>query len=148
MYYFKNISTRSISPLNFFILRFSRLYPLHFVSLIVVAIFAFIFFQNSGFHFIYGQNDLKHFVLNLFLISHWGFQDGTSFNEPIWSVSIEIFLYGAFFIMSYFLKNIIMICISLILIGLLITFKIYYSFGVGIVCFLWVVSFFTLMKKL
>lgn len=83
----------------------------------------------------YDQNNLKHFILNLFLISHWGFQEGTSFNEPIWSVSIEIFLYGTFFIMSYFLRNILMICISWILIGLLITFGIYYSFGVGIVCF-------------
>ena len=135
MYYFKKISMRSISPWNFFVLRFSRLYPLHLVTLVFVAIFAFIFFQKTGFHFVYDQNNLKHFILNLFLISHWGFQDGTSFNEPIWSVSIEIFLYGAFFILSYFLRNILMICISSILVGLLITFNIYYSFGVGIVCF-------------
>ena len=135
MYYHEKISKKLISPFNFFLLRFSRLYPLHFVSLIVVSLFAFIFYHLADFFFIYENNDIKHFVLNLFLISHWGLQDGTSFNEPIWSVSIEVFLYGAFFILSYKLKNIILICTSCILIGLFITLNVYYSFGVGIVCF-------------
>ena len=135
MYYFEKVSDKKISPLNFFLLRFSRLYPLHIVSLIIVAIFTVIFFNLSDFYFIYDKNDLKHFILNIFLISHWGFQDGTSFNEPIWSVSIEIFLYGAFFILSYYLRNILLICVSSILIGLIITLNVYYSFGVGIVCF-------------
>ena len=135
MYYFEKISNKKISPFNFFLLRFSRLYPLHIISLIIVAIFALIFFKLTGFYFIYDNNDLKHFILNIFLISHWGFQDGTSFNEPIWSVSIEIFLYGTFFILSYFLRNILFICISSILIGIIITLNIYYSFGIGIVCF-------------
>lgn len=135
MYYFKKISEKLISPFNFFLLRFSRLYPLHIICLIIVAIFAHTFFTLTNFYFIYENNDIKHFILNIFLISHWGFQDGGSFNEPIWSVSIEIFLYGAFFILSYMLRNILLICISCILIGLFIALNIYYSFGVGIVCF-------------
>lgn len=135
MYYFKKISHRQITPFNFFLLRFSRLYPLHIISLIIVAIWALIFFNLTGFYFIYENNDLKHFLLNIFLISHWGFQDGGSFNEPIWSVSIEVFLYGSFFALSYMLRNILLICISCLLIGLFITLNIYYSFGVGIVCF-------------
>ncbi len=135
MYYFRKVSDRLISPYNFFLLRFSRLYPLHMVSLIIVAIFAQIFFNLTNFYFVYDYYDLKHFLLNVFLISHWGFQDGTSFNEPIWSVSIEIFLYGSFFILSYMLRNILLICISSILIGMFITLNIYFSFGVGIVCF-------------
>ena len=48
---------------------------------------------------------------------------------------LKFFFYGAFFILSYYLRNILLICISSILIGLIITLNIYYSFGVGIVCF-------------
>ena len=32
MYYHEKISKKLISPFNFFLLRFSRLYPLHFVN--------------------------------------------------------------------------------------------------------------------
>ena len=43
-------------------------------------------------------HDFYHFVLQFFFISSWGFEDGPSFNGPIWSVSIEIFIYGIFFL--------------------------------------------------
>ena len=134
MFYFQRVSDRSISAYNFFILRFSRLYPLHFLTLICVAMVGLVFFSLSGFHFIYPENNLKHFVLNTFLISHWGLQDGNSFNGPIWSVSIEIFLYGTFFFFCFLLRNIIAICLSLIVFGIIV-FQFYYSFGTAIICF-------------
>ena len=134
MFYFNRVSERSISPYKFFILRFSRLYPLHILTLICVAILGLVFFNLSDFYFIYTENDLKHFVLNTFLISHWGLQDGNSFNGPIWSVSIEIFLYGTFFLFSYFLRNVVAICLSLIVFGIIV-FQFYYSFGIAIICF-------------
>lgn len=43
------------------------------------------------------MNDAWHFVLNLFMASHWGFQKGYSFNAPIWSISVEMLTYGMFF---------------------------------------------------
>ena len=82
---------------NFFYRRFARLYPLHFATLLIVAIMQLINLRLFGAYEIYFISDIKHFILNFFLISAWGFADGFSFNGPIWSVSIEIFLYLIFF---------------------------------------------------
>tara|TARA_B100001093_G_scaffold496809_1_gene542959 strand:+ start:4377 stop:5468 length:1092 start_codon:yes stop_codon:yes gene_type:complete len=98
--YLKNIKENRISSKEFFLLRFSRLYPLHFLTLLFVAIFQYLFLYLNGNFIVYPFNDLKHFILNIFLISHWGFQDGWSFNAPIWSVSMEFFVYCFFFILA------------------------------------------------
>ena len=98
--YLNSIKKNKINYKEFFILRFSRLYPLHFVTLIFVAVFQFIFFNINGNFIIYEFNNFKHFILNLFLISHWGFQQGWSFNAPIWTVSLEVFAYGIFFLFA------------------------------------------------
>jgi len=76
--------------------RFSRLYPLHIVTLLLVAgiqILSFNLFHQPQ---VYGNNDAYHFTLQLFLASNWGFQAGDSFNAPIWSVSVEIIAYALF----------------------------------------------------
>lgn len=83
---------------KFMIHRVSRLYPLHFITLIVVAVLQIINLELIGKYQIYANNDLYHFVLNLFLIPYWGFQKGYSFNAPIWSVSVEVVIYFIFFI--------------------------------------------------
>ncbi len=83
---------------DFFVNRFARLYPLHFVTLLIVAGLQLISLHQTGEFQIYQINDLYHFFLNLFFISHWGFQDGYSFNGPVWSISIELLIYGVFFI--------------------------------------------------
>jgi peptidoglycan/LPS O-acetylase OafA/YrhL len=83
---------------KFWINRFARLYPLHFLTLMIVALLQFISWQTEGRFQIYEFNDVKHFILNLFLISHWGFESGNSFNEPIWSVSVEVLIYLLFFL--------------------------------------------------
>lgn len=82
---------------EFVINRFSRLYPLHLATLLLVAALQFVSFRILGHYQIYPLNDLYHFLLNLFMISHWGLQKGWSFNAPIWSVSVEIIIYGLFF---------------------------------------------------
>ena len=133
-FYMERIANKGISAKNFFILRFSRLYPLHIVTLLAVCLMAAMFFNHSEFHFIYPENDLKHFILNLFLLSHWGFQDGTSFNGPIWSVSVEIFLYSTFFFFCLLNKPTVFKCIVPILLGFTVM-QVYDSFGIAIVCF-------------
>lgn len=98
--YRTNIAKNAVSAKKFFILRFSRLYPLHFLTLLVVALGQFVFFHLNEQFVVYPHNDIQHFVLNLFLATHWGFQDGLSlsFNAPVWSVSVEVVLYFTFFI--------------------------------------------------
>lgn len=77
--------------------RFSRLYPLHFITLCIVAVLQLISWLLLGKFQIYPWNDAYHFALNLFMASHWGFQEGYSFNAPIWSISVEILVYALFF---------------------------------------------------
>ena len=74
--------------------RFARLYPLHLITLLVIAAIQVISKICTGSYQIVQFNDWWHFFLNLFFISGWGFQDGASFNSPISSVSVEIAIYG------------------------------------------------------
>lgn len=53
-----------------------------------------------GSYFVYPNNDIKHFLLNLFFASSWSFESGHSFNGPIWSVSVEVLLHALFFFCS------------------------------------------------
>jgi peptidoglycan/LPS O-acetylase OafA/YrhL len=88
---------RAISVREFFSNRFARLYPLHFVTLCLVATLQVVSLSLFGHFQIYPENNLYHFVLNLFFASNWGFQSGNSFNAPIWSISVEVLAYGMFF---------------------------------------------------
>lgn len=88
---------RRIGAREFFVRRFSRLYPLQWLSLFVTASLTVIFVRCTGLpSFIYDNNDFRHFVLNVLFINYWGFQNGTSFNGPSWSVSVELISYGLF----------------------------------------------------
>lgn len=119
--YNDKIFNKEISGKDFFILRFSRLYPLHFITMWIVCIEQICTKYQIGTTFVYHYNDLQHFILQLFFISSWGFEKGYSFNGPIWSVSVEIFLYIIFFLIARqfrlgFWKTIILSAIGLFLI--------------------------------
>jgi peptidoglycan/LPS O-acetylase OafA/YrhL len=77
--------------------RFSRFYPLHFATLMIVAAMQLVSLNVFGSWQIYQHQDLKHFALQLVMASNWGLEDGLSYNGPIWSVSAEIAIYAAFF---------------------------------------------------
>ena len=76
---------------EFLLNRFSRLYPLHILTLLAILFLQFISNAQFGYYLVYLKNDYKTFILNLFFIS-----DGKSFNAPAWSVSVEIFAYIVF----------------------------------------------------
>ncbi len=95
--YFERIQDKKITFINFSISRISRLYPLHFTTLIIVLFLQIYFEKINGFAFTYIY-DLKHFILNIFFASGWGLEDRFSFNGPIWSVSVEIIIYVIFFV--------------------------------------------------
>jgi peptidoglycan/LPS O-acetylase OafA/YrhL len=96
--YSDKIARRAVPPQEFAVLRFSRLYPLHLLTLFVVLAGQLLMRWRSGSFFVYPYNNLYHFMLQLGFASQWGFQKGMSFNGPIWSVSVEILLYALFFI--------------------------------------------------
>lgn len=107
-FYLEKIYKKEISFRKFAVLRFSRLYPLHLLTLILVIFFQLIYSNFENDYFIFKENDLKNFFLHIFLIQEWPFiKGGESFNAPSFSISVEIFLYIAFFIISLkFLRNI------------------------------------------
>lgn len=100
--------------------RFSRLYPLHFLTLIVIASSQYATYETYGAYSIYHNNDIQDFILHLAFASEWvGGTGGLSFNGPIWSVSVEIFSYLLFlFFISRSLLSIINITVLVIFFGL------------------------------
>ena len=98
--YLEPIHDGGIAVGRFFWLRFSRLYPLHLLTLLLTAALNGVYFARHGAFFVYQVNDLKHFLLNLGFASYWGLQTNNSFNGPIWSVSVEILAYFVFFAIS------------------------------------------------
>jgi peptidoglycan/LPS O-acetylase OafA/YrhL len=116
--YRDTIFDRSMRSWTFFVFRLSRLYPLHFVTLLVVAILQPVYFYSRGYFFVYQNNDIRHFFLQIFMASEWGLQRGLSFNGPIWSISIEVLVYAIFFLMLRFvtksaLLNVVVITVCL-----------------------------------
>ena len=99
-----SIRENRISFTRFMILRFSRLYPLQFTTLLVLAGMQMVYLRGHGQYFVYHVNDLKHSLLNLFFAQYWGFQDGRSFNGPSWSISLEILVYILFFALSRLIR--------------------------------------------
>jgi peptidoglycan/LPS O-acetylase OafA/YrhL len=102
-----------VSSKEFLVHRIARLYPLHLITLIAIALMQWINMRHFGHYDIYYINDTKHFILNLFFASEWGWQDGRSFNGPIWSVSVELFSYGIFL---FILKSIRLTIASVLLV--------------------------------
>lgn len=99
--YHEAVARGEVSPWSFFVLRFSRLYPLHFATLLITAALQFVYAADHlGQWFVYANNDAFHFALNLVMAPAWGFQKGESFNGPIWSVSVEVVVYALFFAFS------------------------------------------------
>lgn len=110
-YTYLNNERYKISFKNFFVNRFARLYPLHFLTLILVIFIQFFLKNETGSyqiigHAIYnGENNLKNFFSHIFFVSGWIKQSKFSYNFPIWSVSIEIVIYFLFFFSLRFLHK-------------------------------------------
>ena len=96
--YASEVHDHRVGAWRFSVLRFSRLYPLHAVTLLLVIIGLAVFHHAGLTAFTYPANDARHFVLQLFLASNWGIERSPSFNAPVWSVSVEVLLYGIFYL--------------------------------------------------
>lgn len=102
--YSSKIQDRVVSTKKFLVARFSRLYPLHLLTLCLVAILQMLYgFVSRGQSFVYSWNSIYDFLLHLFFASAWGFENRLGFNGPVWSISIEILVYVIFFLHARFL---------------------------------------------
>ncbi len=93
---------KRVSFKEFAIIRLSRLYPLHILTLFLVIVLQLIYHHFHNYYYFYNENfDLYHFFLNIFLMSYWGFEHGQSFNQVIWSVSVENIACIIFFLVAF-----------------------------------------------
>lgn len=120
--YKDTISQKHINARDFFILRFSRLYPLHFITLLMTAAMQAIYSYQSGSYLVYEFNDSKHFLLQLFLASNWGLENGYSYNGPIWSISVEALVYLTFFLTVRYIANSLCVNIGVLLLCIAVKF--------------------------
>lgn len=97
--YSEKVARGKVAARNFAVLRLSRLYPLHLVTLLLVAAGQYWYVSRLGAYYVYPFNDPFHFLLNLAFAPSWSFEHGWSFNAPVWSVSVEILLYMMFFLL-------------------------------------------------
>lgn len=115
--YSERIADKSISTGTFAVLRLSRLYPLHFATLLFVAACQFIYTSTTKTYFVYPFNDTYDFFLNVFFASGWGLEKGNSFNAPVWSVSVEILLYAIFFVFCRYFNRTFLVIFTAIFAG-------------------------------
>ena len=127
--YREKILNKQVDFKKFFILRVSRLYPLHLLTLFIVLILQKVFYALYSNFFVYGDNSLYTFISHFFLIQEWGFDKllnlniASGFNHPSWSISVEIFAYISFFYISlYFIKDLVQCVFILIIISLIYIF--------------------------
>ena len=140
--YAEKIRARKVSDREFFLLRFSRLYPLHLATLLLVALGQIVSSRVLGESIVYPCNDVRHFVLNLLFMTDWMPKQVTclSFNSPIASVSVEVFLYAVFFGFALLLPKRFagqLLC-TLAVIGFSVTLYLlngYHLFGEPVFCF-------------
>jgi peptidoglycan/LPS O-acetylase OafA/YrhL len=92
---------------NFYQLRFARIYPLHFVMLMLFLLnpLAIALFSAGGDTSAYGWD---YFVLSLFLVQNWGFSTELAWNVPAWSISTEVFAYLVFPFAAVLMRRVIM----------------------------------------
>ena len=126
---------------TFALLRFSRLYPLHFATLIAVAALQAVYLSQHGTYFVYLSNDVPQFVVHLLMISSWPPNFAFAYNGPTWSVSIEVMLYVAFFALCRVKLTAPIFLAALSIAGTLIAIKVptvgrgFHSFFLGGLCY-------------
>ncbi|MBP1686975.1 MAG: acyltransferase 3 [Deltaproteobacteria bacterium] len=133
--YSKRVAEGGITPRAFAWLRFSRLYPLHFATLLFVAVSQRWLLRTQGSYFVYPNNDARHFLLNLLFASSWGVERGYSFNGPIWSVSVEVLLYALFFAFCRLLPIRALVLALISITGFVLVTRYYDPVGRGVGCF-------------
>ncbi|UPJ74541.1 acyltransferase [Bradyrhizobium sp. 187] len=90
-YSYPSTSTDAQSYFRFMVRRIARIYPLHFLALLVFGLLLLMGVKGAT-----PQSNGPDFIYNLFLVQAWGVTDHLSFNSPAWSISAELFCYLLF----------------------------------------------------
>jgi peptidoglycan/LPS O-acetylase OafA/YrhL len=125
---YSNKIREGMSFRSYFILRFGRIYPLHFFVLLmfvpVILLKQYLYSIGIGIEDPSVNNNIYTFLLNITLLHSMGLHNTLTWNEPSWSISVEFFTYMAFYFLSLSLdkKNNLLtpLLISIICYGILI----------------------------
>jgi peptidoglycan/LPS O-acetylase OafA/YrhL len=96
---------------QFMLLRFGRLYPLHFAILIAFIGLEVVRYRFAGLlggeigSKFSGPNSVDAILTNMLLIQGLHVHDGLTWNMPSWSVSVEFYTYAIFGIALLLLRN-------------------------------------------
>ncbi len=134
--YLEPISNSELDAREFFVLRLSRLYPLHLLTLLFCAAVQWTCLALNRPEIIYNRSDLYHLFLNLAYLHSGGFEDVFTYNGPSWSVAVEVIAYLAFFLFAskkrttYIAASLCTVVASVAVIRMSLTFPIL-NFEVG-----------------
>ena len=107
--YMQKLSGEQVDAKTFFLKRIFRLYPMHLFLLSIWVVYIFTkhwaYTQHIGGQDPFEANTFTSFVQHLFLVQTWGTGNIMAWNVPSWSVSVEIFAYGLFFLYVIFFKK-------------------------------------------
>jgi peptidoglycan/LPS O-acetylase OafA/YrhL len=112
------IANRKLGAGTFVTARIARLYPLFFLTLIVVVLLQGLFRSLYGYDLVYDAEDVAGFVKTLFMVHMWTPKAPQIFNGPSWSLSVEIFMYGLFFVLAWFRRTGWVTALVLVILGL------------------------------
>jgi len=150
-FYYKKIFSGEINFKNFIILRLTRLYPLHILTLIAIILLQQIYFHFENNYFIWEASNIRTFLAHIFLIQEWPMIKPyvpNGFNAPSFSISIELFLYISFFFVSLnYAKNISQVSM-IVIVSVALYCVIKSSFTLGILLFYYGGFVFYLLEKI
>ena len=117
--YKERIQSHNISLQEFCVMRFSRLYPLAWVTIVFQLVI------NVWIKFVFGQGSFSIYNIltsALMIDGYWLSKTATSINGPSWSLSAEIMAYLSFFLLTYYskIKNGILLYVVPIFISILL----------------------------
>ncbi|MCO6146585.1 acyltransferase [Flavobacterium sp. NRK1] len=116
-------SLEKINTLSFLRNRFARIYPLLFLSVVILFLQTYFFDPNFSFGII------KDAIINLSLLQAWIPSKALIFNGPAWSLSVEVFFYLIFpflFNKFFFRRKLWVVTIVVIVFWIISQMTLYY----------------------
>jgi peptidoglycan/LPS O-acetylase OafA/YrhL len=118
-----NYRTRLLSEFSFWhfmLLRFGRVYPLHFAMLVAFIILEAVRYQFDGIFGgqqgdkFSGSHSIEAIITNIFLVQGLGVHNMLTWNQPSWSISTEFYTYVIFAVVLLFLRSWIYVFVAFV----------------------------------
>ena len=105
MGYTDRIMQDKISFRDYMSKRLLKLYPLFFLSTMIVTVLEILIIAKTGETFVYPNFDIFHFILNVLFLQDGIIVNDWSFNSPSWCISICFLMYILFYLICHTAKS-------------------------------------------